>query len=449
MRPRGEPASLCGGHVKKGVNRVRRDFGMGRQGTLAERFSGRDNSIGLIRLLLATAVVVAHAHILGGFGKREPGNGFTGLQVGLGRMSVYGFFVLSGFLITRSGMRTTTGRYLWHRLLRILPGLWVCVLFTAFVAAPIMFRHQQGSLDGFWRHGEGPFDYVRANWWTGLRQLDISNILATGKKAGHAFDPGFDGALWSLSYEMICYVVVAAMAWSGVLRGSRRFVLLLTALLYGWIVMDLVNAPGWRGPQNTNGTNIHVPILSEFIGPLHSQYLIYLSFLFCVGMLFQLYQERIPVNDVLGVVSIVALFASMRFGGFFVIGFPAFAYALMWLAVRLPKPFRVVGRKRDLSYGIYIYGFVVEQFLVVLGYNRHGFLAYLGLSLVGTFVLAAGSWYLVEKPAMRLKDWTPSLFRSRLPEAGAAKDTGSTSPVPTKAASDSTSTPPSTVTINR
>ncbi|MYW01590.1 acyltransferase [Streptomyces sp. SID3343] len=425
---------------------------MGHRGTLAERFSGRENSIGLIRVLLATAVVVAHARILGGFGTTEFGNGFSGMQVGLGRFAVYGFFVLSGFLITRSGMRATTGRFLWHRMLRILPGLWVCVLFVAFVVAPLLYWRQQGSIDGFWSHDEGPLEYAKANWWTGLRQYDVSGVLATAKKEGHAFDSGFDGALWSLAYEMACYLFVAVLAWAGILRRSRKILLPLTALLWGWMIQDLLDAPSWRGHQSLDGENIDVPILSEFVGPLFSQYLIYLTFLFCLGMLFQLYQERIPINDVLGVVSIVVMIASMRYGAFFVIGLPAFAYALMWLAVRLPRQCHVVGRKRDLSYGIYIYGFVVQQALVVLGHNRHGFAAYLGLSLVGTFVLAAVSWYAVEKQAMKLKDWTPGWFRPWPTDAAGApvKDAPAEPAEAVEATPVSVSpTTPSTVSANR
>ncbi|PWG11974.1 hypothetical protein DF268_18615 [Streptomyces sp. V2] len=34
------------------------------------------------------------------------------------------------------------------------------------------------------------------------------------------------------------------------------------------------------------------------------------------------------------------------------------AYALVWLAIRLPAPFRRIGARNDYSYGIYIYGFL-------------------------------------------------------------------------------------------
>src|SRR3712207_945390 len=78
--------------------------------TLADEFSTRANSIGFLRLVLATSVLVAHAAPLG-YGETNYGHSWTRNQFELGGFGVYGFFVLSGFLITASGMRFTLPRY--------------------------------------------------------------------------------------------------------------------------------------------------------------------------------------------------------------------------------------------------------------------------------------------------------------------------------------------------
>ncbi|MEU0136564.1 acyltransferase [Streptomyces sp. NPDC006296] len=368
---------------------------------MAERFAGRDNSLGALRLALASGVVVSHASVLG-FGDSEFGFRFSHGQANLGNMAVYGFFVLSGILVTRSGKRLPLGRFLWHRALRLLPGLWVCLAVTAFLVAPLLYWRQQGGLDGFWGHPRGPWDYMASNWAVAPRQNDVSGVVATAGDAGLAHSPSIDAALWSLRYEVLCYLGVAVLAVTGVLARARRVALLLVGVL-GWLILrDAVHEPFWAGfPDSTYHRSIE---FFEVTGKFDPDIVLYLGFAFGLGTLIELYRERIPVSDVLGVASALVLLGSLRFGYLFVVGLPAFAYLLLWLAIRLPAPFRRVGARHDYSYGIYIYGFVVQQSLVALGLARWGFWPYLAMSLAGALGAAVLSWHLVERPAMRLKD---------------------------------------------
>lgn len=356
--------------------------------------------MGFIRLILATAVVVSHARVLG-FGRTEFGHSFTQGQADLGKWSVYGFFVLSGILVTRSGIRLGLGRFLWHRALRLLPGLWACLFLTAFVAAPALYWHVHGTLDGFLERAWGPVEYLRSNGAIQLNQNDVSGVMADAVAKGAAYDRSIDGALWSLYYEVLCYAGVAVLAVTGVLARARRAVLLITCLL-GWLVIrQAVGDRFWAGAFESSYFHpVDLPVLG-FTNPV---LVIYLGFAFALGAVIELYRERIPVSDVLGIAALLALLVSARFGFLFVVGLPAFAYFLVWLAIRLPAPFRRIGARHDYSYGIYIYGFVVEQALVILGFARWGLLPYLGLSLAVTVVLAMLSWHCVEGPAMRLKD---------------------------------------------
>ncbi|MCZ4095980.1 MULTISPECIES: acyltransferase family protein [Streptomyces] len=369
-------------------------------GPVSDLFSGRNNSLGLLRLLLASAVVVSHARILG-FGGREFGHTFSGGQIDLGKMSVFGFFFLSGILVTRSGNRLPVGRFLWHRGLRLLPGLWVCLAVTAFVVAPFLYWRQHGGLAGFRDQAYGPFAYLRANWAVGIDQWGVSGVMETATAKGLAFNTAFDGALWSLKYEVLCYLGVALLALTGSLTRARRAVLAVTVVLGGLILSDAIgNRYMYGAPAAKHGGLFDVPLM----GALDVDWVVYLGFAFALGALIELYKERVPVSDPLGVVSGLVLLLTLRYGYFFALGVPAFAYLLLWLAIRLPKPFQRIGRKHDYSYGIYIYGFVVEQALAALGGARWGFGAYLGLAMGGTLIVAMLSWHLVERPAMRLKD---------------------------------------------
>ncbi|MFR9780847.1 hypothetical protein ACL02O_33020, partial [Micromonospora sp. MS34] len=82
--------------------------------TLASAFLSADNSFGFLRLMFAFAVLVSHSLPIG-FGAEDPGGGLTNGQTALGEIGILGFFVISGFLITRSGARVPVLRYLWHR----------------------------------------------------------------------------------------------------------------------------------------------------------------------------------------------------------------------------------------------------------------------------------------------------------------------------------------------
>jgi peptidoglycan/LPS O-acetylase OafA/YrhL len=377
-----------------------------RSPTLAETFSSRANSVGFLRLVLATSVLVAHTWPLG-LGRGNFGAKETGDQADLGALGVYGFFVLSGFLITASGLRFGLGRFAWHRFLRIFPGLWACLLVTALVVAPLVTLYQHGSLVGFWDEPKGPLTYLRANWWTAQRTFGIHDVFSTtpyGKLVSGV--SVLNGSLWSLVYELCCYILVGTLAFTGVLRRAPRLVLVLLVTVYLALVGDFVQQAR-RG--DFHAVTLEHPAFGPFplIGALGLKYMLPLMLMFLIGAAFQLYKDRVPMHPVLVAGAAVVAVSTAFLGGFLILGMPAYAYLLIAGACYLPKWLQGIGRKRDYSYGIYIYAFPMQQTIALLTGARWGVLAYMGMSLAATVVLAALSWHLVEHPAMRLKDWTP------------------------------------------
>ena len=71
-----------------------------------------------------------------------------------------------------------------------------------------------------------------------------------------------------------------------------------------------------------------------------------------------------------------------------------------WLGVVLPL--QRVGHVNDISYGVYIYAFPVQQLLVLFGAAGLGIVPFVLLAFAVTYPLAALSWFLVEKPAIAL-----------------------------------------------
>lgn len=130
-----------------------------RAGDVPDSGHSRENGFGALRLLLALAVVAGHAVPLG-FGGGNPGTGVTRGQSDLGTLAVCGFFVISGMLVTRSAVRLPVGRFLWHRALRLLPGLWCCLLVTALVAAPAVARYEGVPVTELFGRADGPWGAV-------------------------------------------------------------------------------------------------------------------------------------------------------------------------------------------------------------------------------------------------------------------------------------------------
>ena len=130
------------------------------------------NRFGLLRLLLAVAVVVSHALTLGGFGTERITAATTETW---GRTAVYGFFVLSGFLVAHSHERGGTLRFVWHRALRILRGYFAALLVVAFGLATGERWLEHGDLAGHWA---AAWDFVAANKGVRIRAFGVAGTLA-------------------------------------------------------------------------------------------------------------------------------------------------------------------------------------------------------------------------------------------------------------------------------
>ena len=359
----------------------------------AQAFDPKNNAFGFLRLTLAILVVFSHSYPLGGFGI-EPLAAFTKGQHTIGLVSVAMFFVLSGFLICGSASVTpTVGRFLWHRFLRIYPGYWMCLILCAGVFAPLaafiesgnplrVFSSPWNSSPSFLIHNAGLF---HANGLSIEGMLTIKPNSIAGLLRNNPLPGMINGSLWTLPFEVACYLMVAILAAFGILRRSKWIVVVLFAGLWGLYAFAYVNPDRfWRV----------FPYLG--IKPL-----IMLSLYFSAGCLCFLYRENIPHSAALFVVSLVLLGISLPIGAFGLIAPIAMSYAFLWLAFTLR--FGRFETRGDFSYGVYIYAFPVQQGLSLLRIQEQGFTLYFAWSLLLTAVLAFLSYRLIEAPCLRWK----------------------------------------------
>jgi peptidoglycan/LPS O-acetylase OafA/YrhL len=121
----------------------------------------------------------------------------------------------------------------------------------------------------------------------------------------------------------------------------------------------------------------------------------------------------IPIDDRLALGALGLAIAAYAFGGWNIWGMHAFSYFLMWFAVRATK-LQHWEKHGDLSYGVYIFAWPLMQVGAAAGLHNLGWFVYHLVIVAVVHVFAFGSWHLIEKPAMSLKNWTPRWLRSLL-----------------------------------
>jgi peptidoglycan/LPS O-acetylase OafA/YrhL len=360
--------------------------------SIAEALDGHRNAFGLLRLFFAALVLVNHAFPLGGFGE-DPLWGVTRGQASFGAIAVLGFFAISGYLIAKSGMSTDVVTFLWRRVLRIFPGYWLVLIVAAFVVGPLIWTLDGNQfLDYFHLGGNGPAAYFANNWTLQIGTYAIYDIFATTTPYGHVVHASvLNGSLWTLLYEFQCYLMIAVFVAFAVLSRARLLVPLAAVFMAGVQLLE------WANPKELASLSV---VLSD------SQR-IPLTFAFLAGSSLAVYSRKVIFDDRLGVLALIVVLLTLHYGGFAILGTAAGAYFILYLAARLPARLKRVGQKNDYSYGVYVYGFLVQQVLAYFGVYRLGFVVYLLAATAVTFGLAWVSWHLVEKRAMSLKDWGP------------------------------------------
>lgn len=340
--------------------------------TIGYRLDPRGNSLNLIRLVLALSVLFAHSwHIVGA----GSGPGFRGEN--LGGWAVAGFFGISGYLITASRFSNRIGTYLVHRVARIFPAFIVCLVVMAFVFAPAAFLIQHGSLQGFLSTPTTPLNSVFAN--LGLR---IVSYDVAGTPAGVPYPGAWNGSLWTLYFEFMCYLLVAMLGFIPLVRKTPWPIVAAFAVS----VLLWANIAAIKPYFQSNlDFELAARLIPYFLG----------------GAVVQVLSSRIGIHRIAGPASILVAGLSIMlvdgYGG--QLAAPFIAYGLLWISTWMPQP-RLIAR-HDISYGAYIYAFPVQQLLAVFGAYHWGVWWFTVAATLCTVPFAAASWLFVERPVMR------------------------------------------------
>ncbi len=328
----------------------------------------KKNNFDLFRLMAALLVIYGHASA---FVPNAVNTDWVARLLGFdysGSLAVKFFFMLSGLLVTASLLnRPHVGEFVVKRAARILPGLFICLCVSVFVVGPWFTTL---PLAEYFSHGQ-TWKYLIDNTLLYEIQWRLPGVFAESKY-------GLNGSLWTLPLEAVCYFFLAVFYALGIWRALRLANLVLLGVIFLSFVM-----PQFLPSLFSNNQEAHL-----------------LPGCFALGALFATNRNHISVSAkgvfVLGLWSALLWSTGMKMGFFYLF----FFYACLYFGSRklVVEKLRIPA---DPSYGVYIYGFVIQQCLGNLfpekGIIFHQLVAALIAILVGTL-----SWYLIEKPSMDL-----------------------------------------------
>ncbi|HHU0693077.1 acyltransferase [Citrobacter sp. Marseille-Q3906] len=320
----------------------------------------------LIRLVLAVGVLLVHNGGITNSDVLKPILSYLS-----GDVIVECFFVISGYLIVKSYMRNQRG-FFYRRALRLLPAYYFCLSFIVFCA----------SVVAMYCIGEHFFNldllkYIVAN-------AVFMNFLHPALPGIFVDNPltAVNGSLWTLKTEIILYLSVPIF-----------FYIYVRNKMLAFTLVCLVSVP-WLFYFRCISDSPNARMMSlQFVG---------MAAYFFGGALFAIVKNFIKLIPPIAVVSAICYMLAEGKELRFLSEYFLVVSSVLFCCLNIPLGFNFE-KIGDFSYGIYLYNFPVIQLLYSLGlYNTHPYLSF-GLSLILTFFVASGSWYLVERRFLQLK----------------------------------------------
>ena len=332
----------------------------------------RTNNFDAIRLVAALTVIVAHAWPLTG---TEDQPRFAGILVS--HLGVYAFFSVSGYLIARSWNSSPhPAGFLVRRATRIFPALIVVIVLSTAVIGPVLSTLSAAE----YFRDPATVEYLR-----GL-------VLAPTYSLPGVFESNptsaVNGSLWSIGPEFACYLVVLAVgllaaAITADRRRARSVAFALVAVASGsafWLVDEKAVHDASAG------------IVFFMVGAILGQYI-----------------ERLPLWPIVPALVVLALSGLLSRDVAVSVAWLVLPYVVLSLALRSTPGVRRAGRFGDFSYGLYLWGFPVQQVVYSMWPDLPLAVNVLAVVLIAG-ALAAASWFIVERRCIDLG----SQLRTRL-----------------------------------
>jgi peptidoglycan/LPS O-acetylase OafA/YrhL len=299
----------------------------------------------------------------------EPLHAETGRS--LGQHAVQVFFFLSGVMVAKSfATSNSVVDFTVARGLRIFPALVVCVLLTALVLGPMVSALPVATYFG----SSEVLVYIAKTLSLSTGGAPLPGVFEQNPMADKV-----NTSLWTLKYEVICYVMLAIAGSVGLFSPRKRWLAL--PLLIGFVALISLGTPG------------ELETFS-FIDNVR-----YFSVFFAAGTLAFLLRDRIVLTGWL-VVPMLALFWTTRRTGIADLASAiSLGYVALWLATKSFGSLREFCNGTDLSYGVYIFAGPIQQLMISQAPDVSPML-HAAAALTIVVPLAVLSWVIIEHPAL-------------------------------------------------
>lgn len=342
------------------------------------KLDSRRNNFDFLRFLFALFVVMSHSYSLSGDNESNQWiYKITNGQIVLARLGLDGFFIISGFFIYKS-LEHSTGifNYFQKRCLRLFPALFIVLLLTL-IFVPIVYSNSIPFLKN-----KEVLTYLPNNLSLYGFQPIISGVFDNNPY--HSIN----GSLWTIRYEFSLYIALSLLYF---FKQNKTVVkLLLMLCLVGLLIIFNFYLKRFSG--------------SSFLGMNGYQMLDLGTFFVCGSLLASLNFEKIKRKEIVLIVAVLIAVASLGLNVYTHIKHVILPIIIVLIGfIQLPV-LSNFGKIGDMSYGIYIYSFPVQQTLMYI--YKLNVMQLMFWSVIISILFGYLSWHLIEKRALKYKNYT-------------------------------------------
>lgn len=351
--------------------------------TIQQLLNGRDNNFNLIRFLAALAVIYDHSFMVPN-GQSVPWFNSTIMSGDFGWYAVNIFFILSGFLVTKSWiLKKDALSFGVARSLRLFPALLTATFTMAFIIGPLVCLCL--------------LEHYFSDSQTWLYVPMTASLVSPHEGLPHVFhglpvDSVVNSPLWTLRYEVISYLALAGLGIVGCLSTLHRARVTMALFFAAYLAVTLLT--DFRDE-------------SGFVDSLMRFWLC-----FFLGASSYILANQITFRATTATALLLA--ATLAYGThlYELVLQVALAYGTLWVALVPDGNIRKFNELGDYSYGLYIFAWPVQQTAVLLypALTPHELFV---LVVPIVVIVAAVSWHWIEQPVLESRNLVTNWLKQR------------------------------------
>ena len=330
-----------------------------------------NNNFDLIRLIAAWLVIYGHANAMipPVYHRADAIAVFLRFDYS-GALAVKVFFFLSGLVVTNSLLeKKNILQFVVARFFRIWPAFLLVLFFTSFFIGGYFTTL---TLEQYFSHPD-VYGYIYRN-----AMMDIVfELPGVFQNSSSINNRSINGSIWSLPYELGAYILLLSFFILG-LQNYKKLSILVAFIFLLDVILENKVVFSWRS------LNASVDDLAPF---------------FAFGALLALFKDRVVIDFkiVFALFLIYFIFRNSLYVKYIFYIFLLFCFLYIF-SRKFSLNLKI---NSDISYGVYIWGWPIQQVLAHtfpnLSFFQHVSVAIFLASVAGVF-----SWFLIEKPGMKI-----------------------------------------------